>query len=810
MASERLRECVGDMDDATLAEVVRAVRRADGDDAAVQTRGSHVFVLFKGDDESKGIAWICAEEAPTTDRLEKFPALVEDLGADQGIVTNATGEPIDNIPDEVEYLDFDGIVNAIEAAGLTETVLATHGESVPDDGATAAADDEQTDTPPSDTPRTDNHVNEQPATHQPPTEGRLSDSQEHRQPPQEQQAETPQPDSPQTDQRTRTEQPSASRQAKHGGRPPQQNQPQREDYQPQGRQPQQGGQPPRQGQPQQGGQPSRQGQPQQGGQPPQKEPAPEQPPPGQVAQGQPQQGGQAGGGPPDPGPSGRRGPPGSDDQTGPGRTFDRLRHSALPLVVLVLVVGGAAAAGAWQLGLIGGDDDSGPASTLDVDAVGSVPSDVDFVLAVDGRLADDETTRTLVDAALDSPDTRFDTVSGSLDRLESTWGIEPSRIEQILMFGRQAETVQGVAYQLQVSGSVSAESIADTMATDTVEQTVYAETTAYRVGVERTAQEEQWVAAPENGTVLVGSPAVVKDALAVRNGDTSAWNDRLRERFKAIDGGSIRLATRIPGEGSSVPGIDRARMLTGVYETAGSEITVRATLYAGSTDTAEAVATSLDGTIGSLLQELRGSERYSDATDVLTGVSVRTDGSAVVIRTTAEPSATGTLASIFLRDGGFIGTDPPVVTEPTPTQSPTDRVVEVATVGSDIRNGTIGSVNMTVRLAPDSESVDLRDAVVEWVESDGRYQLTSQDAAGADGRFTVHALRDDDDSIREATTLNGPEDRAVLHFEPGTTFGRRLAAGEAVELQLNTQSGGETTVTLVVPDSLSGKESVSL
>ncbi|QGN06656.1 hypothetical protein Hrd1104_04675 [Halorhabdus sp. CBA1104] len=270
MASERLRACVEKMDDEALAAVVCAVRRADGDDAAVQTRGSHVFVLFKGTDDSKGVAWICTEETPTTDRLEKFPALVDDLGADRGIVTNATGEPIDDVPDGVEYLDFDGIVDAIEAAGVTETVLATHGDISEDSAEAATAAKEVTDTG-SDTPAPDDREQAQPETQQPPADERLPGSQSHEPPPQEERAETSQrQDGPQTDQHVRDDHPSPA-QSQRGGQPRSQQPPQQGSHQPQGGQPQQAGhrqqEQPQQGIPGDGDRSPQAQQPQRGGEP---------------------------------------------------------------------------------------------------------------------------------------------------------------------------------------------------------------------------------------------------------------------------------------------------------------------------------------------------------------------------------------------------------------------------------------------------------------------------------------------------------------------------------------------------------------
>ncbi|MEF8881617.1 MAG: flagellin, partial [Halapricum sp.] len=133
--------------------------------------------------------------------------------------------------------------------------------------------------------------------------------------------------------------------------------------------------------------------------------------------------------------------------------------------------------------------------------------------------------------------------------------------------------------------------------------------------------------------------------------------------------------------------------------------------------------------------------------------------------------------------------------------------------------------------ASGSNDVDLEDATIQWVTASSASSLVAMtdgqvDPADGpvedspDGAFYWNTLRDPDNSISQDNTLNDQADRATLVFDldddeinggSGVNSGLDpLASGETAEIQIDTRAGGSTTVTLVVPDSLSGKTSVSL
>ncbi|AWB27519.1 archaellin/type IV pilin N-terminal domain-containing protein [Halococcoides cellulosivorans] len=140
----------------------------------------------------------------------------------------------------------------------------------------------------------------------------------------------------------------------------------------------------------------------------------------------------------------------------------------------------------------------------------------------------------------------------------------------------------------------------------------------------------------------------------------------------------------------------------------------------------------------------------------------------------------------------------------------TNRLVEVSTVGN-VNSGQINEANMTVRLAPGSADVNLNDTTIQWITASGSTQLVSdQISSPSFATFSWTTLRDNDGSILDDQTLNDPVDRAIVTVDLNQSGLSNLDSGDTVTMQVNTRSGGQTTVTLNVPDSLSGKESVEL
>ncbi|QGN07201.1 flagellin [Halorhabdus sp. CBA1104] len=181
-------------------------------------------------------------------------------------------------------------------------------------------------------------------------------------------------------------------------------------------------------------------------------------------------------------------------------------------------------------------------------------------------------------------------------------------------------------------------------------------------------------------------------------------------------------------------------------------------------------------------------------------------------------------AGVLINTAGFLQSSAEESGEQAAEQVTNRLVVENAvgnTTGEDVDR-----VNMTVRLAPGSNNVNLNETTIQWVTDTDSFNLVSDrlDSPQGDAVFNWTALRDDegetDSSIENDDTLNSQTDRAVLVFETNSSSSfvnssgagtiSALEAGDTVEVTINTRSGGTTTSTLVVPQSLSGKETVSL
>ncbi|MDS0282556.1 hypothetical protein [Haloarcula onubensis] len=143
----------------------------------------------------------------------------------------------------------------------------------------------------------------------------------------------------------------------------------------------------------------------------------------------------------------------------------------------------------------------------------------------------------------------------------------------------------------------------------------------------------------------------------------------------------------------------------------------------------------------------------------------------------------------------------------------TNRLQVVSAVGTDISDGTIGSVELVVKRAPGADDIDLSRTLIQFVHSSGSTDLTFGAAESA-FRFGVQSIQDaGETSLQgEAPTLDDPADRAklVVDTSAGAVTDGALTEGDTASLQIITQSGGTTEARLVVPETLSDADAVSL
>lgn len=138
----------------------------------------------------------------------------------------------------------------------------------------------------------------------------------------------------------------------------------------------------------------------------------------------------------------------------------------------------------------------------------------------------------------------------------------------------------------------------------------------------------------------------------------------------------------------------------------------------------------------------------------------------------------------------------------------TSRLAVLNVVGTNISDGTVTTVKMTVQTASRSGNIDLGTTVAQWLSSFTAADLTLGETASS-RQFSASAAQDADGSLAQGV-LNAPSDRATLRFDAEAITGSGLAPSETVTIQLTTQAGGSTYVHLVVPEQLSGKSFVQL
>ena len=188
-------------------------------------------------------------------------------------------------------------------------------------------------------------------------------------------------------------------------------------------------------------------------------------------------------------------------------------------------------------------------------------------------------------------------------------------------------------------------------------------------------------------------------------------------------------------------------------------------------------------------------------------------------------------AGVLINTAGFLQSSAEESGEQSSAQV-TNRLQVVNAVGEDIVDDSgdeVTTVKLTVKKAPGAGNVDLTTTTAQWVSSDGTFDIVSKtalsDGGGTSGNaaFVTSTFQDDDNSISNSNVLNDPADRANMKFQtdsvPGSSedsdltgnlVSAALTEGSTATIKLNTQAGGETTATLVVPESLSGKSAVSL
>jgi flagellin FlaB len=176
-------------------------------------------------------------------------------------------------------------------------------------------------------------------------------------------------------------------------------------------------------------------------------------------------------------------------------------------------------------------------------------------------------------------------------------------------------------------------------------------------------------------------------------------------------------------------------------------------------------------------------------------------------------------AGVLINTAGFLQSQ----SEQTGQQSSSqvsDRLQVVNVVGDHVENQEVQAINMTVKKAPGADDIDLNTTTIQFVSNEQIEDLINAERTNSGAaNFSTDTIQDDDTSIESSLVLNSQEDRAIISLDLGnndnvpsanTSSISNMTEGQEATIELTTQAGGVTTTTLTVPDSLSGKSSVSL
>jgi flagellin FlaB len=149
--------------------------------------------------------------------------------------------------------------------------------------------------------------------------------------------------------------------------------------------------------------------------------------------------------------------------------------------------------------------------------------------------------------------------------------------------------------------------------------------------------------------------------------------------------------------------------------------------------------------------------------------------------------------------------------------------VEVLNTHGVVGDETIRSINMTVRLAAGSSSVDMNETSIKYLSSGTVQTLTNQSTKGSEsGEGTARHPDSDEFGLTEVTdndgsfgVLNSMNDRYVVAInsteveagqnDPTEGHSIGLNTGDSVTLEITSRTGGTTQVILTMPQQLAGR-----
>lgn len=236
------------------------------------------------------------------------------------------------------------------------------------------------------------------------------------------------------------------------------------------------------------------------------------------------------------------------------------------------------------------------------------------------------------------------------------------------------------------------------------------------------------------------------------------------------------------------------------------------------------------GVSGKLVVEGKKSPLYTNGNDIPIRFKSVSDGKIqvkdtkndVIINTVSPPvemwADIGDDSDLYLKEDQFMdvgnpdGSNEVVIRDPDQDESYVGWTIEKPTGNATVPkttesiNNVIRNASVTVRRNSGSDPVNLRNLTVHYISDRTAAQLVYSEDKALSENFSVTYLSDPGPVLDD-------NERAILNFNISAIEGeetRGLSPSSKVDLLLITKQGAKMTVTLTVPDSLSGEAAVQL
>ncbi|MFC5969987.1 hypothetical protein ACFPYI_01450 [Halomarina salina] len=288
----------------------------------------------------------------------------------------------------------------------------------------------------------------------------------------------------------------------------------------------------------------------------------------------------------------------------------------------------------------------------DADLVDNVPENATMVMRFDSAVVDDDSTKQLANAALetqanaseryDGPES-YEEAMEAVENDSASGDLSADGFHEAVVFGNTNST--GVASTgdqyngVIVSSDWSTDEFVNATESEyrPYEETTVNGYTVYKPNESAAFGTDQHIGVIDDGVYVVGSPGAVNDTLAVAAGDGSSFGGELREQYDATHDGFLQFAMEIPqqqipdaayentGSGLEMNVFSDVRYVSGSYYSEGDSVGLTVGMNAGGSENAKDVQDVTEGGVA----VLRGGIENETAKEALRDVTVERDGSRV-------------------------------------------------------------------------------------------------------------------------------------------------------------------------------------